>query len=61
MATTAQPQQADTSSSLQVESRATVSAPGRVIQVEQVRISEHHKSAVATAIRTGRAAKSDSQ
>ena len=46
-------------SSSRVESRNIVSAPNKVIQVEQVRVSEHQKSLVTSAIRTGRADKSD--
>ena len=46
-------------SSSRVESRAIVSAPDKVIQVEQVRISEHQKLSVASAIRAGKAARSE--
>jgi len=45
-------------SSSRVESRDTVSAPNKVIQVEEVRVSEYQKSAVTSAIRTGKADKS---
>jgi len=42
--------------SARIESRAVVSEPTRVIQVEHVRISQFQKSAVASALRAGRAA-----
>ena len=42
-----------------VQSRDTVSAPNKVIQVEEVRVSEYQKSSVTSAIRTGKADKSD--
>jgi hypothetical protein len=48
----------DRSQRPRVESRVTVSAPTRTIQVQQVRISEHHRSSVALAIRAGRARRS---
>mgnify|MGYP006955700116 CR=1 FL=1 len=46
-------------SSSRVESRHTGSAPNKVIQIEQVRVSEYQKSSVTSAIRTGKADKSD--
>ena len=45
-------------SSSRVESRDTVSAPNKVIQVEEVRVSAYQKSSVTSAIRTGKADKS---
>ena len=45
-------------SSSRVESRDTVTAPNKVIQVEEVRVSEYQKSSVTSAIRTGKADKS---
>jgi len=45
-------------SSSRVESRDTVSAPNKVIQIEKVRVSEYQKSSVTSAIRTGKADKS---
>jgi len=58
MATTNEPQTTSPSSS-RIESRSTVSPPDRVIQVEQVRISELQKSSIASAIRAGRALRDD--
>ena len=37
-----------------VASRQVVSEPTRVIQVERVKVSDEHRSSVASAIRTGR-------
>jgi len=45
-------------SASRVESRDIVSAPNKVIQVEEVRVSEYQKSSVTSAIRTGKADKS---
>ncbi len=45
-------------SASRVESRDTVSAPNKVIQVEEVRVSEYQKSSVTSAIRAGKADKS---
>lgn len=42
-----------------VESRVTLTSPSRTIRVQQVRISEHQKSSVASAIRAGRNARSE--
>ena len=42
------------SASSSVTSRNVVSAPARVIQVERVKVSDEHRSSVASAIRTGR-------
>jgi hypothetical protein len=46
-------------SSSRVASRDTLSAPNKVIQVERVHVSEYQKSSVTSAIRTGKAEKSD--
>jgi len=37
-----------------VASRNVVSEPTRVIQVERVKVSDEHRTSVASAIRTGR-------
>ena len=46
-----------TPSPTRVESRVIVSAPLRVIVVEEIRVSEQQQTSVASAIRAGRAAR----
>jgi hypothetical protein len=43
------------SGSPRVEGRDIVSAPGRTIQVERVRVSDLQRSSIASAFRAGRA------
>jgi hypothetical protein len=43
------------SASSRVEGRDIVSAPGRTIQVERVRVSDLQRSSIASAFRAGRA------